>query len=112
MVNAGTVTPNQWQNLTVPGTAVADYLRGLPASTLPLSLHHFLKFSAETIKRESAIESSPLNQDEDGNPVEEGHVPMTDGTEVSLHLWLGAFRHYGKESPLHAYSINNRPWLT
>ncbi|XP_026468409.1 zinc finger protein with KRAB and SCAN domains 7-like isoform X3 [Ctenocephalides felis] len=28
--------------------------------TLPLSLHHFLKFSAETIKRESLVESSPL----------------------------------------------------
>ena len=39
---------------------MADYLSRLPPSSLPLSLHHFLKFSAETIKRESTIESSPL----------------------------------------------------
>uniref|UniRef100_A0A146M645 Gastrula zinc finger protein XlCGF46.1 n=2 Tax=Lygus hesperus TaxID=30085 RepID=A0A146M645_LYGHE len=82
MVSSGTVTPNQWQNLTVPGTAVADYLRGLPASGLPLSLHHFLKFSEATIKRESAIESSPLNQDEQGNPEDETHIPLTEGTEM------------------------------
>jgi hypothetical protein len=35
----------------------------LPTSTLPLSLQHFLKFSAETIKREAMIESSPLGAD-------------------------------------------------
>lgn len=49
---------SQWQS--VPTSTMADYLSRLPASSLPLSLHHFLKFSAETIKRESAIESSPL----------------------------------------------------
>lgn len=36
-----------------PTSAVADYLSHLPASTLPLSLHHFLKYSAESIKKES-----------------------------------------------------------
>ncbi len=36
-----------WQSLT------ADYLSHLPASTLPLSLHHFLKYSAESIKKEA-----------------------------------------------------------
>uniref|UniRef100_A0A1B0CNR6 Uncharacterized protein n=1 Tax=Lutzomyia longipalpis TaxID=7200 RepID=A0A1B0CNR6_LUTLO len=41
-----------WQSLT-PSSAVADYLSHLPASTLPLSLHHFLKYSAESIKKES-----------------------------------------------------------
>ncbi|ALC44724.1 CG7368, partial [Drosophila busckii] len=41
-----------WQTLT-PGTTVADYLSHLPANTLPLSLHHFLKYSAETIKKEN-----------------------------------------------------------
>ncbi|BET01544.1 ZnF_C2H2 [Nesidiocoris tenuis] len=82
MVNAGTLTQNQWQNLTVPGTTVADYLRGLPASTLPLSLHHFLKFSAETIKRESAIESSPLNQDEAGNPDDESQLTLNESAEM------------------------------
>ncbi|XP_017462301.1 PREDICTED: zinc finger protein 567-like, partial [Rhagoletis zephyria] len=41
-----------WQSLT-PGTTVADYLSHLPANTLPLSLHHFLKYSAETIKKEN-----------------------------------------------------------
>lgn len=32
---------------------MADYLSHLPASSLPLSLHHFLKYSAETIKKET-----------------------------------------------------------
>lgn len=41
-----------WQSLT-PGTTVADYLSHLPANTLPLSLHHFLKYSAENIKKEN-----------------------------------------------------------
>lgn len=41
-----------WQSLG-PSSAVADYLSHLPASTLPLSLHHFLKYSAESIKKES-----------------------------------------------------------
>ncbi|XP_014270577.1 uncharacterized protein [Halyomorpha halys] len=52
----------QWQSVSVPvpTTAMADYLSRIPPASLPLSLHHFLKFSAETIKRESAIESSPL----------------------------------------------------
>ncbi|XP_044586375.1 transcription factor E4F1-like isoform X2 [Cotesia glomerata] len=58
-----TSMPATWQSLAAPGSAVADYLSRLPTSTLPLNLHHFLKFSAETIKRESTIESSPLGAD-------------------------------------------------
>lgn len=58
-----TSVPASWQSLAAPGSTVADYLSRLPASTLPLSLHHFLKFSAETIKREATIESSPLGAD-------------------------------------------------
>ncbi|KAK9716755.1 Zinc finger, C2H2 type [Popillia japonica] len=45
--------PATWQSLATPGSTVADYLSHLPASTLPLSLHHFLKYSAETIKKET-----------------------------------------------------------
>lgn len=41
-----------WQSLA-PSSAVADYLSHLPSSTLPLSLHHFLKYSAESIKKET-----------------------------------------------------------
>lgn len=40
-----------WQSLA-PSAAVADYLAQLPTSTLPLSLHHFLKYSSESIKKE------------------------------------------------------------
>lgn len=58
-----TSMPASWQSLATPGSTVADYLSRLPASTLPLGLHHFLKFSAETIKREATIESSPLGAD-------------------------------------------------
>lgn len=50
-----------WPSIATPGSAVADYFSRLSATTHPLSIHHFLKFSAETIKRESAIESSPLS---------------------------------------------------
>lgn len=45
--------PASWQSLATPGSTVADYLSHLPASTLPLSLHHFLKYSAENIKKET-----------------------------------------------------------
>ncbi|KAI4480911.1 hypothetical protein M0804_010008 [Polistes exclamans] len=58
-----TAMPAGWQSLATPGSTVADYLSRLPASTLPLGLQHFLKFSAETIKREATIESSPLGAD-------------------------------------------------
>jgi hypothetical protein len=75
----GTVTtmPPTWQSLATPGSTVADYLSRLPASTLPLSLHHFLKFSAETIKREAAIESSPLSNPE---LVDANSATSADGT--------------------------------
>ncbi|XP_055625409.1 zinc finger protein 467 isoform X2 [Toxorhynchites rutilus septentrionalis] len=41
-----------WQSLA-PGASVADYLSHLPGTALPLSLHHFLKYSAENIKKET-----------------------------------------------------------
>ncbi|CAH1135988.1 unnamed protein product [Ceutorhynchus assimilis] len=48
---------NPWQNLATSTNAVADYLSQLPASTLPLSLHEFLKYSAETLnKKDNTIE--------------------------------------------------------
>ncbi|XP_077300086.1 uncharacterized protein LOC143920924 [Arctopsyche grandis] len=47
--------PASWQSLAAPGSAVADYLSHLPASTLPLSLHHFLKYSADTIKKDDSV---------------------------------------------------------
>jgi hypothetical protein len=47
--NVQNVNPS-WQSLT--NTSVADYLSHLPAS-MPLSLHHFLKYSTENIKKET-----------------------------------------------------------
>ncbi|XP_074036057.1 uncharacterized protein isoform X2 [Leptinotarsa decemlineata] len=44
--------PPAWQSLATSSSTVADYLSHLPSSTLPLSLHHFLKYSAESIKKE------------------------------------------------------------
>lgn len=61
---------NSWQAAPVT-SSVAEYLSHLPADSLPLSLHHFLKFSNDTIKRESAVESSPLSNPDDGT---EGHM--------------------------------------
>ncbi|XP_065081855.1 fez family zinc finger protein erm [Ochlerotatus camptorhynchus] len=43
---------SSWQSLA-PGASVADYLSHLPGTALPLSLHHFLKYSAENIKKET-----------------------------------------------------------
>lgn len=51
--------PSSWQ---APSSTVADYLSHLPASTLPLSLHHFLKYSAETIKKESNSQLMPVRR--------------------------------------------------
>lgn len=54
-----TTVPSSWQSIAT-STSVADYLSRIP-SALPMNLHQFLKFSAETIKRESQVESSPLS---------------------------------------------------
>lgn len=53
---------NSWSTPTVT-SSVAEYLSHIPADSLSLPLHHFLKFSSDTIKRESTIESSPLSLD-------------------------------------------------
>lgn len=50
--------PPSWQSIATPGSTVADYLSHLPASTLPISLHHFLKYSAETIGLKKDVETS------------------------------------------------------
>lgn len=47
-----------WQTLAGSGSTVAEYLSHLPASTLPLSLHHFLKYSAENIKKENIVQQN------------------------------------------------------
>ncbi|ETN59086.1 hypothetical protein AND_009323 [Anopheles darlingi] len=52
--------PASWQSLA-PGASVADYLSHLPGSALPLSLHHFLKYSAENIKKEAQNPLSSLD---------------------------------------------------
>ncbi|KAF6199526.1 hypothetical protein GE061_007552 [Apolygus lucorum] len=51
--------PPSWQSIATPGSTVADYLSHLPASTLPISLHHFLKYSADTIKKDQEPEHQP-----------------------------------------------------
>lgn len=52
-------------------SSVAEYLSRMQGGgTLPLSLHHFLKFSADTIKREADVESSPLGTPEAGSLLE------------------------------------------
>uniref|UniRef100_A0A6P7FZM1 Gastrula zinc finger protein XlCGF48.2-like n=1 Tax=Diabrotica virgifera virgifera TaxID=50390 RepID=A0A6P7FZM1_DIAVI len=45
--------PSAWQSLTTPSATVANYLSHLPSSTLPLSIHHFLKYSSENLKKEN-----------------------------------------------------------
>ncbi|XP_046660103.1 protein odd-skipped [Homalodisca vitripennis] len=50
--------PPTWQSIATPGSTVADYLSHLPASTLPISLHHFLKYSTETTTLKKDVETS------------------------------------------------------
>lgn len=50
--------PPSWQSIATPGSTVADYLSHLPASTLPISLHHFLKYSSEPVSTKRDQETS------------------------------------------------------
>ena len=70
-----------WPSIATPGSAVADYFSRLSATSHPLSIHHFLKFSAETIKRESAIESSPLSAAGEAEEVTSDLQQTTQQTE-------------------------------
>ncbi|KAI5698813.1 hypothetical protein M8J76_012730 [Diaphorina citri] len=56
--SSGINMPPAWQSIATPGSTVADYLSHLPASTLPISLHHFLKYSAENIKKDLSADDS------------------------------------------------------
>ncbi|KAL1453280.1 hypothetical protein WDU94_007435 [Cyamophila willieti] len=58
---SGINMPPAWQSIATPGSTVADYLSHLPASTLPISLHHFLKYSAENIKKDISTDDSSSN---------------------------------------------------
>lgn len=48
---------SSWQNLT----ASVDYLSQLSASSLPISLHDFLKYSAENLKKDNNTEVGEHN---------------------------------------------------
>ncbi|KAK9888279.1 hypothetical protein WA026_000542 [Henosepilachna vigintioctopunctata] len=52
-----------WQSLANTGSTMADYLSHLPANSLPLSLHHFLKYSAENLKKETSVHHMIQNHD-------------------------------------------------
>lgn len=52
-------TSTSWQSLTTTSPTVVDYLSQLPASSIPLSLHHFLKYSADNIKKETVQLNTP-----------------------------------------------------
>ncbi|GLV34956.1 lethal (3) neo38 [Carabus blaptoides fortunei] len=71
-----TNVPAGWTSVTAAG--VADYLGRIPTA-LPMSIHQFLKFSAETIKRESQVESSPLSADMGETSVESQSAEMETG---------------------------------
>ena len=54
-------TSATWQSLAgPPGSTVAEYLSRLPASTLPLTLHHFLKFSSAPTN-EGPVQQTPIS---------------------------------------------------
>ncbi|KAF5302080.1 hypothetical protein FQR65_LT08630 [Abscondita terminalis] len=74
-VNTSSSMATTWQSLATPGSTVADYLSHLPASTLPLSLHHFLKYSAETIKKD--VNQQQLNVQNSDTNLNLLHVNVT-----------------------------------
>ncbi|KAL1489171.1 hypothetical protein ABEB36_014109 [Hypothenemus hampei] len=47
---------SSWQNLTTSNSPMVDYLSQFPANSLPISLHEFLKYSAETLKKDSVTQ--------------------------------------------------------
>uniref|UniRef100_A0A336MQH3 CSON003197 protein n=1 Tax=Culicoides sonorensis TaxID=179676 RepID=A0A336MQH3_CULSO len=69
-----------WQNLSSPATSVADYLSHLP-NTLPLSLHHFLKYSAENIKKETS--QNPLTTIDISHTL--SHPQVTTSSQINLN---------------------------
>lgn len=90
--------PSTWQSLAAPGSTVADYLSHLPASTLPLSLHHFLKYSAENIKKETAqqqLQGNDMNSLlHPGNP-----APLNTLTTVNAAQLQSPARKKKKKKP-------------
>lgn len=66
LINTSASMSSTWQSLATPGSTVADYLSHLPASTLPLSLHHFLKYSAENIKKETVQQQLGMQNNDSG----------------------------------------------
>lgn len=72
---SNTTTVPNWQTITT------DYLSRMPQA-LPMSIHQFLKFSAETIKRESQVESSPLSAAELGEGSTESQTQEMDAESL------------------------------
>lgn len=73
--------PPTWQSIAAPGSTVADYLSHLPASTLPISLHHFLKYSTETTSNKRDVETSmdtPLDQPQPQQHEHHNHIQHED----------------------------------
>ncbi|XP_066145632.1 uncharacterized protein [Euwallacea fornicatus] len=62
---SSSVLSNSWQNLT----ASMDYLAQLPANSLPITLQDILKYSAESLKKDSSVsqQSTLLQQSSSPN---------------------------------------------
>lgn len=56
------VLSNPWQNLSASSSSVVDYLSQLPTTSLPISLHDFLKYSAETLKKDTVGQHGAVQQ--------------------------------------------------
>lgn len=73
--------PPTWQSIATPGSTVADYLSHLPASTLPISLHHFLKYSSDSNSNKRDVETSmdtPLDQQHQEQHEHHNHLPQEE----------------------------------
>lgn len=83
-----------WQTLTSPASTVANYLSHLPASSLPLSIHHFLKYSTENLNLKKENILLPTNSAKINENIQ--HLNLQNNSDGLLqNLNLNATSNFG-----------------
>ncbi|XP_060522666.1 zinc finger protein 169-like [Cylas formicarius] len=116
-------TQNQqqpWQS----SSSVVDYLSQLPTSTLPLTLHHFLKYSAESLKKETVQHlneptmmahnvnignGAPLNDGQNSNCPPNSFTNLSTINTAHLHSHPSTTKKKKKKKPDHEKKIKPKP---
>ncbi|CAH1112664.1 unnamed protein product [Psylliodes chrysocephalus] len=91
---ASTTMSSAWQTLTSPASTVANYLSHLPASSLPLSIHHFLKYSTENLNLKKENILLPTNSAKINENIQ--HLNLQNNSDGLLqNLNLNATSNFG-----------------